>query len=152
MVNNFQKVGSVSNAHVGRDFERAAQEYFGQQGIALRKGHGVRIGFSSKREHKFDLGVDEPPMLVECKAHTWTTGGNVPSAKITVWNEAMLYFSLASSDSRKILFVLRDWSEKRGESLAEYYARTHGHLIPDDVEVWEYDESRSQAAKVHPKT
>ena len=47
----------------------------------------------------------------------------------------MLYFSLAPSDSRKILFVLRDWSEKRGESLAQYYVRTHSHLIPDDVDL-----------------
>ena len=107
MVNNFQKIGSVSNAHVGSDFEKVAQEYFGRQGIVLRKGHSVQIGFSSKRDHKFDLRADKPPMLVECKAHTWTAGGNVPSAKITVWNEAMLYFSLAPSDCRKILFVLR---------------------------------------------
>ncbi|MCY4559248.1 MAG: hypothetical protein OXF79_23280 [Chloroflexi bacterium] len=148
MVNNFQKIGSVSNAHVGRDFENAAQEYFGQQGIGLRQGHGVQIGFSSKREHKFDLGADKPPTLVECKAHTWTSGGNVPSAKITVWNEAMLYFSLAPRDSHKILFVLRDWSAKRGESLAEYYVRTHGHLIPDDVEILEYDERNKSAVSV----
>ena len=150
MINNFQKTGSASNAYVGRDFEKAAQEYFGQQGITLRKGHGVQIGFSGKREHKFDLGVDEPPVLVECKAHTWTASDNIPSAKITVWNEAMLYFSLAPSDCRKILFVLWDWSEKRGESLAQYYVRTHGHLIPDDVEIWEYDESTSSAVKLRP--
>ena len=148
MVNNFQKIGSVSNTHVGRDFEKVAQEYFGQQGIVLRKGHGVQIGFSNKREHKFDLGADKPPTLIECKAHTWTAGGNVPSAKITVWNEAMLYFSLAPIDSRKILFVLRDWSEKRGESLAQYYVRTHSHLIPDGVEILEYDESTSGATMV----
>ena len=151
MVNNFQKIDSVSNAHVGSDFEKAAQEYFGQQGIVLRKGRGVQIGFSSKREHKFDLGADKPAMLVECKAHTWTAGGNVPSAKITVWNEAMLYFSLAPSDYRKILFVLKDWSEKRGESLAQYYARTRDHLIPDGVEIWEYDESTSSAMQVNSK-
>ena len=151
MVNNFQKIGSVSNAHVGSDFEKVAQEYFGRQGIVLRKGRGVQIGFSSKQEHKFDLGADKPPVLVECKAHTWTAGGNVPSAKITVWNEAMLYFSLAPSDCSKILFVLRNWSEKRGESLAQYYVRTHDHLIPDGVEIWEYDESTSSVTKVHPK-
>ena len=63
----------------------------------------------------------------------------------------MLYFSLAPSDCRKILFVLRDWSEKRGESLAQYYVKTHSHLIPGGVEIWEYDESKSSALKVYPK-
>lgn len=63
----------------------------------------------------------------------------------------MYYFFLSPNGYRKILFVLRDFSEEHGESLAEYYVRSHGHLIPDDVEVWEYDDSKSLAARVHPK-
>ena len=94
---------------------------------------------TSKKERKFDLGSANPPLLVECKSHRWTSGGNVPSAKITVWHEAMYYFSLAPKEFRKVLFVLRDFSDKRGETLAEYYIRNHGHLIPDDVEILEYD-------------
>ena len=87
-------------------------------------------------------------MLVECKSHTWTKTDNVPSAKITVWNEAMYYFLLSPGGFRKILFVLRDFSEKRGESLAEYYVRNYSHLIPDDVEIWEYDLSKSFAVRL----
>ncbi len=68
-------------------------------------------------------------MIIECKSHKWTSGNNVPSAKMTVWNEAMLYFSLAPESTRKILFVLRDYS-KRNETLAEYYKRLNEHLIP----------------------
>ncbi len=64
----------------------------------------------------------------------------------------MLYFALAPSDYRKILFVLRDSSEERGESLAQHYIKTRRHLIPDSVEVWEYDESKSGAMQVYPKT
>lgn len=141
MVNNFQRVGSVSNAHVGRAFETEAQRYFqGERGISLRKDYPVKVGAPGrdKKEKKFDLGSDDPPVLVECKSHRWTTGGNVPSAKMTVWNEAMYYFSLAPARYERILFVLRDYSEKHGESLAEYYRRTHGHLIPDGVEILEY--------------
>ena len=142
MVNNFQRVGSTSNAHVGRDFEDAARMYFQEKGVFLQKGYRVMLGASSKmgmKERKFDLGSDNPPLLVECKSHRWTSGGNVPSAKITVWHEAMYYFYLAPKKFRKILFVLRDFSNKRGETLAEYYIRNHGHLIPDDVEIIEYD-------------
>ena len=151
MVNNFQRAGSVSNAHVGRDFEAAAQEYFRQKGITLRKDYGVQVGVSGKRDKKkrqFDLGSDNPPVLVECKSHTWTSSGNVPSAKIHVWNEAMYYFCLAPKAFLKVLFVLRDFNEKRGETLAGYYVRTHGHLIPDDVEVVEYDEHSKVAMVV----
>ena len=148
MVNNFQRLGSTSNAQVGRDFETAAQDYFRQKGISLRKGHSVQIGVSRKKDRQFDLGSDYPPVLVECKSHTWTQGGNIPSAKITVWNEAMYLFLLAPKRFQKVLFVRRDFSERRSESLAEYYVRNYGHLIPDDVEIWEYDELESCAVNV----
>ena len=87
-------------------------------------------------------------MLVECKSHTWTAGGNVPSAKMTVWNEAMYFFHLAPKRYKKALFVLRDFDAKRRESLAEYYVRNYGHLIPNDVKILEYDESTSLAVNV----
>ena len=146
MVNNFQRPGAISNADVGSDFETAAQEWFLNQGVRLQRNYGVEVGFSKMKERKFDLGSSEPPVLVECKSHKWTSGGNVPSAKITVWNESMYYFLLAPPGFRKVLFVLRDVSEKRGESLAEYYVRNHSHLIPNDVEILEYDVSNMTAA------
>jgi len=49
---------------------------------------------------------------------------------------------------RKIMFVLYDYSEKRNETLAEYYLRTNYHLIPQDVEFWEYDEGEKTAKRV----
>ena len=149
MTNNFQRLGSVSNAHVGRNFETTAQVYFREKkGVLLQKEHSVQIGVSSKKDRKFDLGSDDPPILVECKSHTWTTGGNVPSAKVTVWNEAMYYFFLAPKRYKKVLFVLRDFNERRSESLAEYYVRNYRHLIPNDVKILEYDESTSLAVNV----
>lgn len=61
----------------------------------------------------------------------------MPSAKMTVWNEAMYYFHIAPRRFRKIMFVLKH--HKADLSLASYYLRTYGHLIPDDVELWEFD-------------
>ena len=51
----------------------------------------------------------------------------------------MYYFYLAPRDYRKVLFVQRAFNQKRGETLAEYYVRTFKHLIPNDVEILEYD-------------
>src|SRR5665213_510111 len=101
--NNFQRVGAVSNAHAGSDFEEVAQKFFGTQGIVLSKNFSIAVGVSSrKKAHRFDLGSENPPVLVECKSHTWTKGGNMPSAKLTVWNEAMYYFHLAPPQYRKV--------------------------------------------------
>ena len=142
-MNNFQRVGSISNAHIGRDFEKAAYVYFTGQGYQIIKDVALPIGLERKKNHRFDLGSPsnaEDKIIIECKSHRWTSGDNVPSAKLTVWNEAMYYFHLAPSEYRKIFFILRDYSNKRNETLGEYYIRTYGHLIPNDVEIMEYDE------------
>lgn len=145
-----QRKGSKSNAHVGRDFEVAAQCYFANEGIPLELNIKIPVGISSiMKEHAFDLGCLDERVLVECKSHKWTApNDNVPSAKLTVWNEAMYYFSMAPTDYRKIMFVLRHYSEKRQETLAEYYVRRYIHLIPKGVELWEYDESMMSATKL----
>jgi len=142
----FQRKGSESNTQVGRDFE--AKDFFAQQGLYLTPGITVEIGINGWKPHKFDLGDEKKKVIVECKAHTWTEGGNVPSAKITTWDQAMFFFHAAPSGYRKILFVLRDFSQKRNETLGEYYVRMNPHLIPDDVEVWEYDEKQATAKEI----
>ncbi len=149
MVDNFRRVGSVSNAHVGRDFESEAQRYFRNKGIALYRNHRVNVGVPGKHKKakQFDLGSDNPPILVECKSHKWTAGGNVPSAKLTVWNEAMYYFALAPKHYRKILFVLSDFNERRQETLAGYYRRIYGHLIPDGVKIMEFSPTADRAPR-----
>lgn len=146
-INNFQRLGTTSNTRAGSDFESAAQAFFGTQGIVLSKNFAVPVGVgTSKKSHRFDLGSDAPPVLVECKSHTWTQGGNMPSAKMTVWNEAMYYFHVAPAAYRKILFVLKH--HRKDQSLAAYYLKTHGHLVPEGVEIWEYDLEVSAAERL----
>jgi hypothetical protein len=145
----FQRVGSISNAHVGREFELAAQRFFALQGIHLQLSHAVDVGIGpAKKAHFFDLGCSSQKWLVECKSHRWTAGHNVPSAKLTVWNEAMYYFHAAPAEYKKVLFVLKDIRRGTGETLTNYYLRTYGHLIPSGVEFWEYDESMGVAVQV----
>ncbi len=133
----------------GAEFEKVVQEWFAEQGISLQRPFSVEIGMDeAKGSHKFDLGSDDLAMLVECKAHTWTAAGNHPSAKMSVWNEAMLYFLAAPKHYRKILVALR--SMRSGLSLADRYVAYHGHLIPKDVEVWEFDPDHHEMRQIVP--
>ena len=68
---------------------------------------------------------------------------------MTIWNEAMYYFHCAPPKFRKILFVLRDVRRATGETLSSYYIRIYGHLIPEDVEIWEFNEESSECLVVH---
>lgn len=146
-MNNFQRVGSISNAHIGRDFEEAAHVYFTVQGYQIIKDVALPIGLERKKNHRFDLGTPadaEDKIIIECKAHRWSVTDKVPHGKMRSWNEAMYYFHLAPPEYRKIFFILRDYSNKRNETLGEYYIRTYGHLIPSDVEIMEYDEDNQK--------
>jgi hypothetical protein len=146
VANNFQRVGSISNTHVGREFEEAARLFFAKTGILLESGFVAPVGFKVKKPHKFDLGSNEPPILVECKSYTWTAGGNSPSAKIRGMNEVMLLFSVAPSQYRKILFLLKHL--RKDLSLASHYIKTQGHLIGSDVEIWEFDLNKRHGERV----
>ncbi len=142
-MNNNQRVGSISNAHVGRDFENEAWNYFRTQQIILEKSFSIPCGVVQlKKSHTFDLGCNSDSngkVIVECKSHKWTINGLVPIAKITIWNEAMYYFLLTPEEFKKIFFILKDFHERRSETLGEYYIKKNGHLRPYDVEILEFD-------------
>ncbi|WP_320175597.1 hypothetical protein [Maridesulfovibrio sp.] len=120
------------------------------QGVKLVRSIKFPIGIdiAKIKDHAFDLGCTEQKVIVECKSHKWTSGGNVPSAKLTTWNEAMYYFVTAPSGLRKIMFVLRDFCPKHNCTLAEYYIKTNYHLIPSDVEFWEFNDETRVARKL----
>jgi len=146
----FQRKGGVSNTQVGIDFEEEARLYFESQGMKVELNVPIEIGINDqKKAHKFDLVDKTRKILIECKAHTWTEGGNVPSAKMTTWNQAMYYFCASPSGYRKILFVLRDLCPRRKITLGHYYINANKHLIPTDVEVLEYDMNEKTAARIN---
>lgn len=148
---NHQRVGAVSNAHAGREFEAIAHAHFlGIEQWRLQPNFSVPVGVNGRKKmHRFDLGCEEPPVLIECKSHNFTVSGNMPSAKITVWNEAMYYFHLAPERYRKVLFVLEAVHQRQSESLATCYVRNYGHMIPAGVEIVEYN-VRTKRARVVP--
>jgi hypothetical protein len=148
---NHQRKGSTSNTQVGRDFESKSKGFLAKElKCALQPNFSVKIGINGKlkKPHSFDLGSNDKKVIVECKSHTWTESGNVPSAKMATWNQAMYFFLAAPKGLRKIMFVLSSYNQKRKESLAEYYIKTYSHLIPEDVEIWEYDEKNNNAHKM----
>ena len=61
----------------------------------------------------------------------------------------MYYFCISPPKFRKILFVLRDYSEKRRETLGAYSVRNYSHLNPDGVELWEYEPKTSKAGRIY---
>lgn len=146
--NNFQRIGSNSNTDAGNQFEVAVLRFFEQSGVRLCRNFPAPIGFELKKAHRFDLGSNEPPVLIECKSYTWTSGGNSPSAKIRGMNEAMLHFSLAPAGYRRMLFVQRDAHPRRGITLAQHYVATQGHLIPPGVEVWDFSPDSETGTRV----
>ena len=90
-------MANSDNPGRGAKFEDAVRRFFLNHGLRLEANYTVDVGAASVRKpRRFDLGCVEPAMLVECKSHSWTEGGNAPSAKLSVWNEAMFYFSLPS--------------------------------------------------------
>ena len=147
-VNNFQRVGASSNTEAGREFEDAAHLFFEASGIKLTRDFVAPVGYRVKKNKRFDLGSEDPPVLVECKSYTWTSGGNSPSAKIRGMNEAMLLFSMAPPKYRKILFVLKHLHQRSGISLAAHYIKNQGHLIGPGIEIWEFDLDARRAERL----
>ena len=145
---NFQREGAISNAHVGREFEKRARAVLADHGLDLDFNHKVMVGVAlQKKEHAFDLGSGDPKVIVECKAQTWTVGNKVPSAKMKNWVEAMFYFHLVPATYRKIFLVERSVRKTNGETLLSYFKRTHFNMIPPDVEFWELDSATGNVLK-----
>ena len=139
-MSSFQRDGSISNSQIGRAFEKRVQKFLAERGVRLELNHKVSCGLDRVRKnHAFDLGSESPKVIVECKSQTWTAGGNVPSAKMKNWAEAMFYFHMAPPNYRKIFFVERSVRAGRNETLLGYFLRTRTHMIPADVEFWELD-------------
>lgn len=133
-------MANKDNPKKGAMFEVAIAEFLTAQQRLVQKNFVVEISANNlKWPHVFGLGSDSPKVIVECKCHTWTEGGNAPSAKMAVWNEAMYYFSLVPAEFRKLFFVRHSRRGSQGETLLDYYLRRFAHLIPHDVELWEFD-------------
>ncbi len=141
-----------SNVQRGVSFAEGTGAYLRSMGHAVDPEYEVEVSINGayKKTHKFDWGNES--LLVECKAYNWTSGGNIPSAKLTTVNEALLYFLGTPDRFRKMLFISATGKRRTNnpETLAEYYVRTHTHLIPEGVEIHEFDQGTMWARRLWP--
>ena len=131
---------SNSNKNKGDAFRDFAEPILENElNTKLEPEQKIDIG-NPMKEHAFDLASQDRSVVIECKNYTWTKAGNVPSAKISTLNEAVLYFSFLDYNVQKILCLMESKCPERKETLAEYYVNTYGHLLRDVIvyEIGEY--------------
>ena len=131
---------NADNPIIGRNFQKTvlewARDYYETDFL---EESVVNIG-NPPRPHKFDIVSKDSKIIIECKCYTWTTGGNVPSAKLSILDEAVLYLRCTPISTKKIIAMKFDWNEKKQKSLAEYFCDKKNHLL-DDVMVVEIDDA-----------
>ena len=125
------------NPKIGRDFEKLVKKVLERKYQTKFSEQPFNIG-NPPKEHYFDLVSEDRNIIVECKNYSWTKACNVPSAKMAFISEAILLLSYTPKDIEKMIILRRDVSGKSGESLAEYYYRTHKHLL-NDIKLMELD-------------
>ena len=135
-MNDSQRHVSTSDSDVGREFEERTQKILAQQGLRLDALHDIPCGLGSvTKNHAFDLRSENPKVIVECESHTWTSGRNLPSAKMENWAEVM--FHMAPPEYGTIFFVERSVCHERDETLLGHFLCAQAHMVPPDVEFWE---------------
>lgn len=137
-------MSNSDNPRIGAEFQKKVKDWFNANyGNTFSEEVKIPIGAigvdrSEYKDHKFDVVSKDLNFVIECKCYTWTDSGNVPSAKMGTMNEAAFYLSLLPPSFKKLIVMLDCKSEKRSETLAQYYLRTYRHLLGDIV-VAEFD-------------
>lgn len=133
---------SNSNKKKGDGFRDLAMPILEEELTTILKPE-VKISIEEpKIEHAFDLANENNSIVIECKNYTWTKAGNVPSAKVSTINEAVLYFTFLDTNVKKILCLKKSVHIKKQGSLEDYYVRTYGHLLRD-ITVYEIEEDEN---------
>jgi len=122
---------NTENPHVGRRFQELVKTVLEDAfSTPFEQEASIPIGKPPK-DHKYDLANHDRSIVAECKCYTWTDSGNVPSAKLMGLDEAVFYFGFLPPETKKILCMKKATCRAKTETLAEYYARVHGHLLGD---------------------
>jgi hypothetical protein len=122
----------VSNAEKGRLFQHRCGDAL-QRFLNRPVNSDVSIEISKARRHTFDLATPELDVVAECKAFAWTSGGNVPSAKIAHLREAVSQLRSLEGKVRLYLLLKRDVRPRTRESLAEYFVRLNRDLLGEVI-------------------
>lgn len=125
------------NPKKGKDFEKLVRKVLENEYQRRFFKQSIKIG-NPPKDHSFDLVSEDGQIIAECKNYSWTKTNNVPSAKMAFISETILFLSHTPKTITKMIVLRRDVSRKSGESLAEYFYRTHKHLL-QDIKLLELD-------------
>jgi len=135
-------------AELSRPFVDAAAEagshFFS---VGLRTVIPIAIG-SPPRLHSFDLASEDLSVVGECRNITWTESGVAPIGELSQVSEAVLCLSGAGKAQTRFIVLRRSVCGPSGESLAEFYMRTHGHLL-GPVRLLELDVDSGRLVEIH---
>ena len=124
------------NPKVGRLFEELTARLLSDHyQVNFDLNVSIPIGDPPKG-HRFDCVSEDHEIVAECKCYTWTTTGNIPSAKMGFVNQEVFYLSFLPDSTTKIIVMKKSTHPKRTETLMDYYHRTYQHLIK---QVWLFE-------------
>ena len=117
-----------SNTGKGNQFQLKCKAAF-QNLLGRPMEEEVSMPALGGKPHKFDLATHERDVVVECKAFTWTSGGNVPSAKITTLREAVQYLRSIPATSVPYLVISKASLREKTETLGQYFVRLNEDML-----------------------
>lgn len=139
--------GNRMNPEKGLKFQEKVAKLFSKRfQVDFQLDYSISIG-NPPKGHKFDLVSSDLLYVGECKNHSWTESGNVPSAKMGFVNEAAFYLSFLSKDITRFIVMRKDVHPKKSETLAEYYYRTYQHLLQGII-IFEVDLEEEETIKM----
>jgi hypothetical protein len=119
----------MNNIKKGRDFQKNAASLLGKYfKVQFSLEHPIHIG-SPPKEHMFDLVSEDGKYIGESKNYSWTKHGNIPSAKMSVLNEAVFYLHYVPKIKKRFVVMRKCMNVKHFKSLAEYFYHTNKHLL-----------------------
>ena len=116
-----------------KNFENLVADYF-EDTLGIQFEDQVSQDEADGGRHKFDIVSIDREIVIECKSHTWTKGGNYPSAKVA--DALVAAEHLKGHSAKRKLLVFQD-DTMRGKSLVETFMRRNREKL-HGIEVWVY--------------
>lgn len=137
----------ISNVEKGKIFQNYCQKILKAE-FGRDIESEVRFTLTDGRSHKFDLATSDRAIVAECKAYTWTSGGNIPSAKITHLKESVDYLNNLPPSIKALLLIKRDPHPVRRETIGSYFVRLNKEILKN-VNVIEVSETKNEIEYLH---
>jgi hypothetical protein len=119
---------SHSNVQKGKAFQLVARNVL-KQIFGCDFDMEVSLPIGLEKCHFFDLASPDRTVIAECKAYSFTSSGNIPSAKITGLREAAMWLNTHPGPVKRVLLVQRQAHPRTNETLGHYFGRLNRHSL-----------------------